>query len=199
MSQAESFMPHLGEIFLEHQMTGRPRQRQGNRHPRMAPHGVYPCIGEDRWVAIAVRNDREWEAFCDVAAMPELGRDARLSTVDGRVEDRDELDAVVSRWTATRDRYDVTELLQARGIPAGPVLDCCGDAYDDPHLQARSFFQEVTHPARTCSAGLYGGSPAPPSRLTGPHRVSASTTGTCSATSWATQRPTSNVSRATTS
>ncbi len=63
MSQAEAFMPHLGEIFLEYQMTGKLRERRGNRHPHMAPHGCYRCAGDDKWVTISVRNEDEWQEF----------------------------------------------------------------------------------------------------------------------------------------
>ena len=151
MSQAEAFMPHLGEAFLERGMTGRSRERRGNRHPAMAPHGCYPCLGDDKWVTIAVRDEGEWKAFCQVAGLPGLVDDGRFATLQGRLRDQDELDSLVAQWTSTRDRYDVTRLLQARGVPAGPVLDCCEDTYDDPHLNERGYFQVVTHP----EAGTY--------------------------------------------
>jgi crotonobetainyl-CoA:carnitine CoA-transferase CaiB-like acyl-CoA transferase len=151
MSQAEAFMPHLGEAFLEHGMTGRTRERRGNRHPAMAPHGCYPCLDEDKWVTIAVRDEGEWRAFCEVVGAPGLVDDARFATLEGRLRHQDELDELVAQWTSSRDRYEVTRLLQARGVPAGPVLDCCGDTYDDPHLNERGYFQVVTHP----EAGTY--------------------------------------------
>jgi crotonobetainyl-CoA:carnitine CoA-transferase CaiB-like acyl-CoA transferase len=145
MSQAEAFMPHLGEVFLEYGMTGRVRAPRGNEHPDMSPHGCYPCDGDDRWVTIAVRSREEWLAFCQAAEMPSLARDSRFATIEARLRNREELDRLVGRWTSSRDRYDVTGLLQERGIPAAPVLDCGEDTYDDPHLQKRGYFQEVTH------------------------------------------------------
>ena len=146
LSQAEAFMPHLGEIFLEYSMTGRTRARRGNRHPAMAPHGCYRCLGDEQWVTISVRTDKEWQLFSQVIGMPDLAHDARFAALDGRLRNQDELDSLISQWTSTRDRYEVTRLLQEQGIPAAPVLDCAGDTYDDPHLQAREYFQEVTHP-----------------------------------------------------
>ena len=151
MSQAEAFMPHLGEIFLEYSMTGHVREQRGNRNPAMAPCGCYPCSGDDQWVTIAVRDEREWLAFCRVAELADLIRDKRFSTLEARIENQDELDALIAEWTSARSKYDVTTMLQDQGIPAGPVLDCCGDTYDDPHLQQRGYFQEVTHP----EAGTY--------------------------------------------
>ena len=146
LSQAEAFMPHLGEVYLQSSMTGRARERRGNRHPAMAPHGCYRCLGHEQWVTISVRSDEEWRLLCQVIETPQLAHDARFATLDARLRNQDELDAIVNRWTSTRDRYDVTGLLQEQGIPAAPVLDCAGDTYDDPHLQAREYFQEVTHP-----------------------------------------------------
>ncbi|MCH7624372.1 MAG: CoA transferase [Chloroflexi bacterium] len=151
LSQAEAFMPHLGEIFLEHGMKGAARERGGNRHPNMAPHGCYPCAGDDEWVTIAVRNEQEWKSFCEVIGSPELADDERFYSLQARLDNQDELDGLVSEWTSSRDRYDVTDLLQREKIPAGPVLDCGGDTYGDPHLQARDYFQVVSHP----EAGTY--------------------------------------------
>lgn len=145
LSQAEAFMPHLGEVFLEYQMTGRRRERRGNSHPHMSPHGCYRCAGTDEWVAIAVRSDAEWERMRDVMGMGELAADARFATLEGRVAHRAALDAVVEEWTAGQDRWDATARLQAVGIAAGPVLDCGADTYADEHLQARDYFQLVTH------------------------------------------------------
>ncbi|MCH8060933.1 MAG: CoA transferase [Chloroflexi bacterium] len=151
LSQAEAFMPHLGEIFLEHGMKGAAKERRGNRHRNMAPHGCYPCAGEDKWVTIAVRNEHEWKSFCEVMGSPELADDERFSSIQARLINEDELDVLVSEWTSSRDRYDVTDRLQEKRIPAGPVLDCGSDTYNDPHLQARDYFQVVTH----SEAGTY--------------------------------------------
>lgn len=151
LSQAEAFMPHMGETFLENQMTGIPRERRGNSHPRMSPHGCYPCIGEDAWVTIAVRSDDEWRSFCEVIGHSELAADARFASLDDRIANRDALDAIIAEWTAQRDRHDIAARLQAQRIPAFAVLDCGADIYDDPHLQARNYFQLVDHP----DAGIY--------------------------------------------
>lgn len=151
LSQAEAFMPHLGEMFLEHGMKGADRKRGGNRHPNMAPHGCYPCAGDDKWLTIAVRDEHEWKSLCEVIGSPELADDERFSGLRARLDNQDELDEVISEWTSSRDRHEVADLLQKEKIPAGPVLDCGGDTYGDPHLQARDYFQVVTHP----EAGTY--------------------------------------------
>ena len=156
LSQAETFMPHLGEVFLEESIVGSPRSRRGNRHPAMAPHGVYRCSGgdesdgtdngRDRWVAISVKSDGQWRDMCAAMGTPELADDDRFATLLARLRNQDALDEAVARWTRGLDRYAVANALQSRGIAAGPTLDCGGDAYDDPHLQERGYFQPVFHP-----------------------------------------------------
>ena len=112
----------------------------------MAPHGVYPCQGEDKWVAIAARTQEEWRAACSAMGAPALADDARFATLADRLANHDELDAIIIDWTRGLDRYDVAGRLQEAGVPAAAVADCGADAYDDPHLQARDYFQQVTHP-----------------------------------------------------
>ncbi len=146
LSQAESFMPHLGEVYLEHGLMGRPRSRRGNRHPAMAPHGAYRCAGDDQWVTISVSSDEEWRRMCATMQMPQLAHNPKFETLPARLRSQDELDEVISRWTRQMSRYHVANTLQEHGIAAGPVLDCGGDAYDDPHLQDRGYFQVVDHP-----------------------------------------------------
>ena len=146
LSQAEAFMPHLGEVFLEHSIVGTPRSRRGNRHPGMAPHGAYQCAGDDQWVTVSVRTDEEWRGVCQAMQMPQLTHNPKFETLPARLRNQDELDLIINRWTRQLDRYQVANLLQEHGIAAGPVLDCGGDAYDDPHLQDRGYFQTVDHP-----------------------------------------------------
>ena len=146
LSQAETFMPHLGEVFIEHSIVGTPRSRRGNRHPSMAPQGAYRCAGDDQWVALSVQTDEEWRGMCQAMQMPQLAHNPRFESLPARLRNQDELDAIINRWTRQMDRYQVANLLQEHGIAAGPVLDCGGDAYDNPHLQDRGYFQAVDHP-----------------------------------------------------
>ncbi len=146
LSQAESFMTNLGEVFLEYGLTGQRRQRRGNRHPAMAPHGTYRCAGNDEWVTISVRTDEEWRGMCEAMQMPQLAHNPRFESLPSRLRNHDDLDDIISRWTRQMGRYQVARVLQEHGVPAGPVLDCGADAYDDPSLQDRGYFQIVDHP-----------------------------------------------------
>ena len=138
----------IGEGLLAYAFNGQRAQRIGNRHTAMAPHGCYPCLGEDQWVTIAVRDDADWLAFCHTIGTPELAADPRLATASQRLMEQDELDSIVSGWTGERTSYQVMETLQGAGVPAGPVLTA-GQALADPHFRHRGFFEKVTHPAET--------------------------------------------------
>ena len=150
MSQAESFMTHLGEIYLENQMQSFPRQRRGNRHPDFAPQGVYKCSGEDNWIAISIKSDADWSKFKSTVGNNNLNSDV-FDTLVGRQQHHDQIDKVINEWTYSQDRYDVLNRLQSDQITSGVVLDCGSDSYADPHLNERDFFQIVEHP----SAGIY--------------------------------------------
>ena len=150
MSQAESFMTHLGEIYLENQMQSFPRQRRGNRHPDFAPQGVYKCSGEDNWIAISIKSDADWSKFKATVGNNNLNSDV-FDTLAGRQQHHDQIDKVINEWTYSQDRYDVLNRLQSDQITSGVVLDCGSDSYADPHLNERDFFQIVEHP----SAGIY--------------------------------------------
>lgn len=145
LSQAESFMTQLGEYVLEYTMNGRVPQPVGNRHPYLAPHGVYPCLGHDRWITIAVEGDQQFANLCRVMGQMDLLDDPRFADALSRYQHQDELEGIVEGWTRDRDAHDLLEQLQQAGIAAG-VVNNDQDLYENPHLQARGFFQEVNHP-----------------------------------------------------
>jgi|FLYL01.1.fsa_nt_gi crotonobetainyl-CoA:carnitine CoA-transferase CaiB-like acyl-CoA transferase len=144
VAQWEAFLPFVGEFFVEYDMTGRGPARRGNGHASMAPHGVYPCAGDDLWIAIAVGSDAEFAALCDAMGRPELARDERYADVVSRYRNRAELDTAVSDWTRTQDHNDAAARLQAAGVSAMPVLTI-QELVTDPHLAARGFLEDVAH------------------------------------------------------
>ena len=145
LAQREVTAAMLGEHILAHSVTGNVPGPMGNRHPHMAPQGVYPCRGEDMWVAISVANDTQWHALCQAIGQPQLAQDIRFATLPSRHEHADDIDAILSAWTCERDHDRVMHLLQAHGVPAGAVLKG-GETIADPHLHARGFWDEVHHP-----------------------------------------------------
>ena len=138
----------IGEGLLAYSFNGERTRRIGNRHTAMAPHGCYPCLGEDQWVTVAVRDDADWQTLCETIGAPELAADSRYATATQRLARQDELDAVVSDWTRGRTSYQVMDTLQGAGVPAGPVLTA-GQALADSHFRSRGFFEKAAHPAET--------------------------------------------------
>ena len=138
----------IGAGLLAYSYNGDRVLRMGNRHPSMAPHGCYPCQGEDQWVTIAVRDDEDWQMFCEAIGRSGLRASARFSTGPQRLQNQDELDGIVSSWTSERKSYEVMEVLQGAGVPAGPALTA-GQTLKDPHFRHRGFFERATHPEET--------------------------------------------------
>ena len=134
----------VGEGVLDFAFNGRRVRRMGNRHETIAPHGCYPCEGNDQWVVIAARDEAEWRSLCDAMDMPGLASDSRFEDPTERHRNQDGLDAIISAWTVERDKYQVLELLQRAGVPAGPVLDG-RDLLTDPHFRARGYFEKAEH------------------------------------------------------
>ena len=145
LATAENFMPLLGEFVLDYSMNGRVWDRMGNDHFRLAPHNVYRCRGEDRWVAIAVTGEDEWRALCEAMRREDLAADPRFAAMEGRHAHRRELDAEIAAWTADRDALWVMHRLQRAGVAAGAVLDEAM-AFEDRQHAARGFFQRIDHP-----------------------------------------------------
>lgn len=145
LSQQETSIAVLGEGVLEQSITGRQPPRSGNRNAHMAPHGVFRCAGEQRWVAIAVRDDAEWRRCAAALGRPELGADPRFATLAARKANEDELEALVTEWTRSQQAEDIAALLQRTGIPAGVSMHN-KDIAEDEHLRESGFFVHLPHP-----------------------------------------------------
>ncbi|MBI4216780.1 MAG: CoA transferase [Chloroflexi bacterium] len=160
LSQGENALHYLGPAILDYTANGRIQQPQGNHDPRAAPQGCYPCKGGDQregfgsWVAISVFSDDQWGGLCRALGNPAWAQEERFSDSWGRGQHHDELDRLLGEWTAQHDQYAVMHLLQAQGVPAGPVLSV-KDAFADPHLRDRGFFESVTQ--EDCGTHLYPG------------------------------------------
>jgi len=142
LSQYELGLGLMAPAFLDYFANGVNPEPVGNRHAfgMDAPHGMYPCAGQDRWVAIAVRGDDEWSRFSRATGIsnPDFATHAQ------RVANQDELDAAIVSWTQTRDAETVAETLQAAGVAAGPVQNARDLTTRDPQLAAREFFGSAT-------------------------------------------------------
>ena len=145
LSQFEATVGIAGHVMMEYLGNGREPQRLGNGSRHAAPHGCYRCAGEDRWCAIAVVSEAEWERFCAVLGEPAWTTDPRFATRCARLAHAAELDRLVEGWTRQRDAYEVMAVLQAAGIAAGVVQNIEDQFRHDRQLAARHFFENVEH------------------------------------------------------
>jgi crotonobetainyl-CoA:carnitine CoA-transferase CaiB-like acyl-CoA transferase len=111
----------------------------------MVPHGVFPCRGEDRWVAIAVADDAEWQRFCRTLNSESWLQDPRFATALARKANEEALERLISQWTVQRTPEEVMEHLQSAGISAG-IVATNEDLFNDPQLKHRGHFGTLEHP-----------------------------------------------------
>ena len=144
-SQMESGVSFVAPHLLDCAVNGRHLGRRGNRDSHMCPHGVYPCRGADRWVAIAVEDEMQWQWFCNVIGNPAWTADPRFSTVLGRKRNEGELDRLVGEWTGAFTPEQVMAMMQESGVPAG-VVQTCEDLLSDPQMRHRRHHRALQHP-----------------------------------------------------
>jgi len=142
MPLTEGFLPTLGEFIMDHSMNGRDAPVQGNRHPHHAPHGVYPCEGEDEWLALDVGTDHEFVLLCKVLGAEELSGDERFACVEARRSHRSALDAAISERTRYLNKDVLFRALQAKGVCATAVRKAT-EVLEDEHLKERGFFEHL--------------------------------------------------------
>jgi crotonobetainyl-CoA:carnitine CoA-transferase CaiB-like acyl-CoA transferase len=144
LSQYETGIQFMAPAVLDAQINGHVHEPEGNRDPHAAPHGVYPCKGQDEWCAIAVFNDEEWRAFCRAAEKPDWESDPRFSSAADRKAHEAELDRLIAGWSAHFDPRVIVERLQSAGVRAG-VVQSVPDLFSCPQLAHRHQWVELPH------------------------------------------------------
>ncbi len=144
LSQYEAGLQFIAPALLDYEVNGRVMTRMGNRSRHAAPHGAYPCHGDDRWCVIAVCAEDEWRTFCRATGHPQWAEDARFGSFAARKAHEDELDALVGAWTSRLAPREVMETLQAAGVRAG-VVNRLSDLFADPQLSHRRIWRELPH------------------------------------------------------
>jgi len=139
-----------GAASLDFTVNRRPARRDGMPHsnrcqsPAMAPHGIWACDGDDQWVAIAVRNDGDWERLAEALGEP-WAADERWVRLAGRLAHEGELERLIGEWTVCRDKHEVAEMLVAAGVPAAPVLRPSERIDHDPRTSDWGMWVIVPH------------------------------------------------------
>ncbi|MBW2314399.1 MAG: CoA transferase [Deltaproteobacteria bacterium] len=135
LSQCEAALHFLAPAILDRTLHGSGPGAVGNDDGELFPHGMFPAAGDDRWVAIAVRDDRDWAALCEAIDRADLVP---------RREERAEVEAAIAAWTRERQPAEIETRLQAGNVPAHEALDTPG-LFRDAQLQHRGHFIEMAH------------------------------------------------------
>ena len=141
VAMIEAMGSFVGDQLFAAQARGNDTPRRGNRDPNVAPQGVYPCAGADRWIAISITNDDEWRALCALAGLDEM---ASLGLSERQAQ-HDAIDAALTAWARHCDANGLMYELQHSGVIATRVSDG-RDIVEDPQLAARSFWAVLDHP-----------------------------------------------------
>ncbi len=144
LSQIEAAVYSTSEVQVRYSARGEVVTRNGNRSEQIAPHGAYPCLGEDRWLTIAIWNDDDWERLRQQMGHPDWAAEARYASNTSRLAASDALDQALSEWTREHDARDLMTRLQAAGIEAA-VCQEFREIVDDPQLAHRKHWARVEH------------------------------------------------------
>ena len=145
VAMTEALTAMMPESVAEYTMNGRDAERVGNRDKEKAPHNVYRCKGDQKWVAISISSDSQWQSFCVAAGKPEWVSDIRFIDAGQRLANQEVLDSLIERWTLNYEPYEITEILQRVGVPSFPTLDSL-ELLKDRHLIDRDFVAWIDHP-----------------------------------------------------
>lgn len=149
-TMAEGALNLAAEQVVEWTAHGRLLERDGNRSALAAPQGLYPCRGGDgpidRWAAISVASDDQWQSLCDALGDPDWSRDPSLATLQGRRAAHDAIDERLRVWTEAHDRDEIVEKLRTRGVVASAIADPSRIFATNPQLRARRYFETPDHP-----------------------------------------------------
>jgi benzylsuccinate CoA-transferase BbsF subunit len=145
-TQVETMIQFISPAILDYFANGNIETRQGNRSSYASPHGVFPCKGEDRWCAIAVFDEPEWQNLCGLMGNPAWCLDSKFAGLSARKAHEDELESLIGAWTIQYDRDELSSLLQKAGVTSGPVQDGSDLVDRDPHLKERQSFIKLIHP-----------------------------------------------------
>ena len=144
-AMAESALNAAAECLVDYSALGVLLERTGNRSPDAVPQGLFPCRGDEQWLALSVEDDQQWVALRQVLGDPRWAESSELATAAGRHSAHDFIDAHLAAWAAKQSLIDAVDALIAAGIPAGSVTDP-RFADSHPQLNAFGYFEEIDHP-----------------------------------------------------
>jgi len=146
IAQHQGGLQCVAPLILDYTVNNRVATRMANKDEYAAPHGTFRCKGDDRWCALAVFTNEEWENFCRITGNPEWTRDIKFATLEGRKKNEEELEKLVTAWTINQSDKDVMMKMQEIGIGAGMIGTPEDYMENDPQIKYREFYKELDHP-----------------------------------------------------
>jgi crotonobetainyl-CoA:carnitine CoA-transferase CaiB-like acyl-CoA transferase len=146
IAQHQGGLQYVLPLILDYQVNRRVAGRNGNRDDYASPHGLFRSQGEDRYIAIAVYTEAEWQALCRIAGDQPWTKDPRFATFADRKANEDELEALVLAWTLGQNDEQLMLRLQGEGVGAGMLMDPVDYLERNEHIKAREFYVELDHP-----------------------------------------------------
>ncbi len=140
LSLFEPMLSLVASEAVKHRVTGEVTMRSGNQAPHTAPRNVYRC--RDGHIAISGSMQSMAELIMRTIGRPDLVTDPKFATNDARVENRDELDAIINAFTGARSLADTFALFEAAGVPCAPVYSMA-EVVDDAYVRGREALLEV--------------------------------------------------------
>ena len=157
LSMVEAMLQLTTPGLLAHQVEPGAPLRRGNRRGSLAPHGFYPCGGQDQWVAVAVDSGQAFAALARLLGRADWAADATLQTLAGRQAQEDAIDAAIAAWSRLHTPEVAASLLQDAGVLAAGLLHA-EHLGDQPHLAAADFYidvvRELSGPQRQCGLAI---------------------------------------------
>jgi benzylsuccinate CoA-transferase BbsF subunit len=144
-AQLESSVQFMAPVLLNYSANQQITQPSGNASDRAVPHGVFPCQGKERWCAITVFTEEEWQGFCQAIGNLPWTQDPAFSTLEARKGNEVDLNRLVEEWTKDKEAQWVMERMQQFGVPAG-VVNNGEDLGNDPHLKFHQYYRRLDHP-----------------------------------------------------
>jgi benzylsuccinate CoA-transferase BbsF subunit len=144
-AQLESSVQFVSPVLLDLQANGHVTRHDGNRDVQGAPHGVYPCLGKEKWIAISVMDEDQWKGFCRALGNPSWALSPDFVTSGARRKNQEALDQYVTEWTSEKEPEEIMNLLQGQGVPAGKANNG-KDLGEDPQLKHDGYYTRLPHP-----------------------------------------------------
>jgi benzylsuccinate CoA-transferase BbsF subunit len=144
VAQAEAGIQFMMPAYFQSATSGTAPERRGVAgSPVRAAQGLYPCSGDDRWIAIDASRPSHWEALRN--AVGGALRDSKFDRIVERMRNRDEIDRLIAEWTRNQDAAAAELHLQAAGVPAH-IVSHPDDLLADDDLRHAAHFKQIDDP-----------------------------------------------------